>query len=512
MAVVLAIDAGTTGVRTIAFDGTGRPVDAAYRELTQHFPRPGWVEHDPAEIWAQVAATLAEVTGRLQEAPAAIGITNQRETALAWDRRTGRPLQRAIVWQDRRTAARCEELQAAGHLPTIRHKTGLVLDSYFSATKWEWLLGPGGVRTDQDPATALALGTVDSWVLWNLTGGPTGGVFATDPSNASRTLVYDIRTGAWDDELTELFGLPTGSLPEVLPSSGRFGTTAGGIGGVPKGIPVAGVVGDQQAALFGQACFSAGMTKNTYGTGSFVLMNVGAGCPEPSEGLLTTVAWDLGRDHGSRPVYALEGAVFVTGAALQWLRDGLGIIDTAADAGPLAAGIPGSDGIYFVPALAGLGSPWWDPDARGVITGITRGSGRAHLVRAAVEAMAYQSRDVIEAMSRAAGRQVEEMRVDGGASVMDVLLQLQADQLRVPVARADVVETTARGAAWLAGVAEGVWGGTDELARQWSAAGVFRPADQPDEVTGQGAGQAADAAHAGWTRAVERARGWARRG
>ena len=504
MAVVLAIDAGTTGVRTIAFDGRGRPVDSAYRELTQHFPQPGWVEHDPAEIWSEVAATLAEVTGRLGETPAAIGITNQRETALAWDRGTGRPLQRAIVWQDRRTAARCEELEAGGHLPTIRDRTGLVLDSYFSATKWEWLLGPGGVERTE----ALALGTVDSWVLWNLTGGPASGVFATDPSNASRTLVYDIRKGAWDDQLVQLFGLPAAGLPEVLPSSGRFGTTARGIDGVPEGVPVSGIAGDQQAALFGQACFDAGMTKNTYGTGSFVLMNVGQQCPEPSEGLLTTVAWDLEAGKEGTTTYALEGAVFVTGAALQWLRDGLGVIDSASEAGPLAADIGSTDGVYFVPALAGMGSPWWDPDARGLVTGITRGSGRAHLVRAAVEAMAYQARDVVEAMSRAAGRDVAEMRVDGGASVMDVLLQLQADQLGVPVARADVVETTARGAAWLAGLAEGVWSGTDELAGQWSAAGVFRPSGQPDQAAARAA---ADAAHAGWTRAVERARGWARR-
>ena len=504
MAVVLAIDAGTTGVRTIAFDSSGRPVDSAYRELTQHFPHPGWVEHDPAEIWTKVAATLAEVTARLAETPAAIGITNQRETALAWDRDTGRALHHAIVWQDRRTAARCEELEAAGRLPTVRRRTGLVLDSYFSATKWEWLLGPGGVA----PADSLALGTVDSWVLWNLTGGPAGGIFATDPSNASRTLVYDIREARWDDELTQLFGLPAGALPQVLPSSGRFGTTTHDIDGVPAGVPVSGIAGDQQAALFGQACFDAGMTKNTYGTGSFVLMNVGDECPEPSEGLLTTVAWDMDDGGRRRTTYALEGAVFVTGAALQWLRDGLGIIGSASEAGPLAASIPSSEGVYFVPALAGMGSPWWDPDARGLITGVTRGSGRAHLVRAAVEAMAYQARDVVEAMSRAAGRDVAEMRVDGGASVMDVLLQLQADQLGVPVARADVVETTARGAAWLAGLAEGVWSGREQLANQWSAAGVFRPSNEPDATAARAA---ADAAHSGWSRAAERSRGWARR-
>ena len=500
MAVVLAIDAGTTGVRTIAFDASGRPTDQAYRELTQHYPRPGWVEHDPAEIWSAVAATLSEVVGRLAEPPAAIGITNQRETAVAWDRRTGRPLHHAIVWQDRRTAARCEELTGQGHLPVVRERTGLILDSYFSATKWEWLLGPGGVRASAD----LALGTVDSWVMWNLTGGPDGGVHATDPTNASRTLVYDIRAGRWDEELTALFGIPRRSLPEVLPSCGRFGTTSGGASGVPAGIPVSGVAGDQQAALFGQACFEPGMAKNTYGTGSFVLMNVGARCPEPAEGLLTTVAWDLGQHGGgSPPTYALEGSVFVTGAALQWLRDGLGIIASAAEAGPLAASIESSEGVYFVPALAGMGSPWWDPDARGLITGLTRGSGRAHLVRAAVEAMAFQTRDVVEAMARAGGRTPAEMRVDGGAAVMDLLLQIQADQLRVPVARSEVVETTARGAAWLAGLAEGVWGGTGDLAGCWAANGVFTAAADTAP---------ADTAHEGWSRAVERARGWASRG
>ena len=506
MGTVLAIDAGTTGIRTVAFDETGNPVDQAYRELTQHYPGPGWVEHDPDEIWSGVADTLAEVAGRLDSTRrgpvAAIGITNQRETALAWDRSTGRPLHRAIVWQDRRTADRCDELRDAGHLPTIRARTGLVLDSYFSATKWEWMLSTGGVEAGAD----LALGTVDSWVLYQLTGGAGQGILATDVTNASRTLAFDIGALAWDGELVELFGLPARSLPEVRPSCGRFGVTARAFGDLPAGTPISGVAGDQQAALFGQACFSPGMTKNTYGTGSFVLMNVGSDCPRSPEGLLATVAWDLGQ--APRPAdvprvaYALEGSVFVTGAAIQWLRDGLGIIAEAADTGPLAATIADTEGVYFVPALAGMGSPYWDPDARGAIVGLTRGSGRAHLARAAVEAMGFQTRDVVEAMAKASGSEVGAMRVDGGASVMDLLLQFQADLLQTPVARAAVVDTTALGAAWLAGLAEGVWGSLDELSEQWRAAARFDPAVGPD---------VADARMVGWIRALERAKGWARR-
>jgi glycerol kinase len=492
MALVLAIDAGTTGVRTIAFDEAGTPIDSAYRELTQHYPRPGWVEHDAGEIWGAVVATLEEVAARCPGPPAAIGITNQRETAVAWDRRTGLPLHRAIVWQDRRTASRCQELEAAGYLPFVREHTGLVLDSYFSATKWEWMVREGGVPL----SPGLALGTVDSWVAWNLTGGVDGGVFATEPGNASRTLAFDIRSGGWVPELLELFSLPAAAMAEVRPSSGRIGTSQG----PAAGIPLSGMAGDQQAALFGQACFSAGMTKNTYGTGSFVLMNAGTSCPSPTDGLLTTVAWDLGG--GTGLTYALEGAVFVTGAAIQWLRDGLGIIAAAEEAGPLAASIPDTEGVYFVPALAGLGSPWWDPDARGTVVGITRGSGRAHLARAAVEAMAFQTRDVVAAMEKAGGAGVTELRVDGGASVMDLLLQIQADQLRIPVARSAVVETTARGAAWLAGRAEGVWGSLDELAETWRADARVEPQAEVDQ---------ADRLHAGWLRAVDRSRSWARR-
>ncbi|MDQ3898132.1 MAG: glycerol kinase, partial [Actinomycetota bacterium] len=438
--VVIAIDAGTTGVRALAVDESGQPVGWSYRELPQHFPRPGWVEHDPDEIWDGVQATLAELRSNLDRPVAAIGITNQRETVVAWDRRTGDPLHMAIVWQDRRTAGRCARLEDEGHLPFVREATGLVLDPYFSATKMGWILNEGGLRA----GPRLALGTVDSWILWKLTD---GAAFATDPSNASRTLLYDIRYGSWSTELCDLFRVPRNALAEVGRTSGRLGTT-------PDGIPVSAVAGDQQAALFGQACLEPGMAKNTYGTGSFVLVNVGERCPAPVEGVLTTIAWAL---PGAAPVYALEGAIFVTGAAVSWLRDGLGIIDRPEDIGPLAESVRDAEGVAFVPAFSGLGSPWWDPAARGTIVGLTRGSGRAQLARAAVEAMAYQTRDVVEAISGATGRALTELRVDGGASVLDLLLQIQADQLRVPVARAAIRESTAMGAAFLAGLAEGVW-------------------------------------------------------
>lgn len=483
MSVVIAIDAGTTGVRALAVDDAGRPAGWSYRELTQHFPRPGWVEHDPEEIWEAVEATLAELRSTLDTPVAAIGITNQRETVVAWDRRSGEPFHNAIVWQDRRTASRCRRLEDDGHLPLVRRATGLVLDPYFSATKMAWLLADGGVTT----GPRLALGTVDSWILWKLTAGQ---VFATDPSNASRTMLYDIRHGAWSRELCDLFGVPIAALPEVRRTSGRFGTT-------PDGIPVSGVAGDQQAALFGQACVETGMAKNTYGTGSFVLMNVGTTCPEPVEGLLTTVAWSL---PGAAPVYALEGSIFATGAAITWLRDGLGIIDSPADIGPLAESVRDAQGVAFVPAFSGLGSPWWDPHARGTIVGLTRGSGRAQLARAAVEAMAYQTRDVVDAMTAATGQPLTELRVDGGASVLDLLLQIQADQLRVPVARPEVRETTALGAAFLAGLAEGVWSSTEEVAGLWRQEAVFTPR-APQSVV--------DDRHATWRRAVDRSRRWA---
>jgi glycerol kinase len=494
MSVIVAIDAGTTGVRSFAVDEQGRPGVWAYREFPQHFPRPGWVEHDPNDILDATIATLAEVATKLAddgEAIAAVGITNQRETTVVWDRTTGAPLHRAIVWQDRRTAPRCDELKAADREPLIRARTGLVLDPYFSGTKLEWLLTDGGVVAGPQ----LAFGTVDSWLLWHLTGGPEGGVHATEPSNASRTLLYDIDALAWSDELCELFGVPRSCLPEVRSSSGRFGVTvAERAAGLT--VPVSGIAGDQQSALFGQACFEPGMTKNTYGTGSFVLMNLGPTHPPPTEGLLTSVAWDL----NGEVAYAMEGAIFVTGAAIQWLRDGLGIIGEAAETGPLAASVDDTGGVYVVPAFTGLGSPWWDPYARGSIFGLTRGSSRAHLARAVVESMAWQTLDVVEAITAAGGTKVAELRVDGGASVMDVLCQFQADVIGVPVRRPVVQETTALGAAYLAGLAEGVWSSPAEAASSWSQDASFEPAMPAAEV---------EARRAGWRRALERSRGWA---
>ena len=496
MTCIIAIDAGTTGVRAFAVGDDGRPRARSYREFPQHFPRPGWVEHDGGDIWRVTAETLSEVVAQLHgdgESIAAIGITNQRETVVMWDRRTGAPRSRAIVWQDRRTAERCDELRAAGHEPMIRRATGLVLDPYFSASKLSWLLHDGGVVADD----GLAFGTVDTWLLWNLTGGPDGGMHATDPSNASRTMLYDIGRGAWSDELCALFDVPRACLPAVLPSSGRFGVTvptrAAGLS-----VPVSGIAGDQQAALFGQACVERGMTKNTYGTGSFILTNVGSEMPAPVEGLLTTVAWSLAP---GATTYAMEGAIFITGAAVQWLRDGLGIITDAAETGPLAASVTDTGGVYVVPAFTGLGSPWWDPYARGTIVGITRGTTRAHLARAVVEAMALQTADVVDAITRASGTVPSEMRIDGGASVMDLLCQLQADLLGVPVRRAAIQETTALGAAFLAGIAEGVWDSPATVNGLWYADASFAPAMPDDERTRH---------LLGWRRAVERSRDWAR--
>ena len=492
MTVVIAIDAGTTGVRAAAFRPDGTAAGFSYKEFTQHFPRPGWVEHDAGEIWDAVCATMADLVGRLDEAVAAIGITDQRETVVAWDRRTGRPLHPAIVWQDRRGAPRCDDLRAAGHEPAVRATTGLVLDPYFSATKMSWLLDEGEVPVTAD----LALGTIDSWILWNLTGGPDGGVFATEPSNAGRTLLFDIRTLEWSEELLDVFGVPRSALAEVRPSSGRFGTTVAGAG-LPGGIPVSGIAGDQQAALFGQACLEPGMTKNTYGTGSFVLMNVGERCPEPVDGLLTTVGWTLA--DGTR-AYALEGAIFVTGAAVQWLRDGLGIIASAKEVAELAATVPDSGGVQVVPAFTGLGSPWWDPYARGAVLGITRGTGRAQIARAVLDSIVLQTRDVVEAMSAASGHPIRALKADGGAAANDLLLQLQADHLGVPVSRPVVQETTALGAAYLAGLAEGVWSDPDEISANWRLDATFAPQQSIEDLA---------PLHASWARAVERAGRWA---
>jgi glycerol kinase len=499
---VIAIDAGTTGVRAFTVDESGRPGPASHREFTQHFPRPGWVEHDAEEIWQGVQAVVAEVVAHLEDrgdaTVASIGITDQRETVVAWDADDSSPRHRAIVWQDRRTAERCAALEAAGELPRIRSITGLVLDPYFSASKVEWMLGEGGVADDD----GLRLGTIDSWLVWKLTG---GAVHATDVTNASRTMLFDISALRWSSELCGLFGVPMSALPEVVPSCGVVGHT-GADCPAGAGIPIAGIAGDQQSSLFGQACLWPGMAKNTYGTGSFVLLNVGETCPAPAEGMLTTVAWQLpaavlepGRS-GRVTHYALEGAVFSTGSAVQWLRDGLGVIDGADECGPLAASVPDTGGVVMVPAFTGLGSPWWDPWARGTVVGITRGTTRAHLARAVVESMAHQTRDVVDAMVAAGSARLGELRVDGGAAAMDLMLQIQADQLGVTVARSAVGETTALGAAYLAGLGSGVWSSAAEVSEAWQADRRFEPERPREEV---------DAEHARWLRAVERSRSWA---
>jgi len=482
--VILALDQGTTGSTALVFDAEGRIAGRAYSEFGQHFPRPGWVEHDASEIWEvtrRVGRQALDAAGVDGHALAGIGITNQRETVVAWDRATGQPLHRALVWQDRRTAGRCDELRAAGHEPLVRERTGLVLDPYFSGTKIEWLIRHGGV----DPARA-AFGTVDSWLVHKLCGR-----HATDYSNASRTLLFDIAKLAWDPELCELLGIPIESLPEPCPSAHVYGTTSE-FGG---SVPVAGIAGDQQAALYGQGCHAPGLGKNTYGTGSFVLLNAGESPPAPEEGLLTTVAWGVDR----RVDYALEAAIFVTGAAVQWLRDGLGIIRAAAETEELARSLDGNDGVYLVPAFTGLGSPHWDPYARGTIVGLTRGTGRAHLARATLEAIAYQTVDAVRAMEEASGIAFAELKADGGAVHNSWLMRFQADVLGVPVIVPEVSETTALGAAYLAGVATGTWSQSD-VRSMWREAARYEPrmpAAQRDELL------------AGWRRALDRSRGWA---
>ena len=484
--VVIAIDAGTTGVRARAVFTDGRPSISCYQEFPQYFPQPGWVEHDANEIWSAVHATLTDVIKKIDQPIAAIGITNQRETIVAWDKQTGKPFGKAIVWQDRRTAQRCQELEPA--LPLVRATTGLVLDPYFSASKIEWMITHGNLPVDD----RLAFGTIDSWIIWNLTN---GSAFVTDATNASRTMLFDIQNMCWSKELCELFKVPMNALPTVVPSSGRCALTAEHAG-IPKGIPISGIAGDQQAALFGQACFDVGTSKNTYGTGSFVLMNVGNTCPQPADGMLTTVAWDLGT--GS-PTYALEGAIFVTGSAIQWLRDGLQIIQHAHEVGPLAQSVNDSGGVVVVPAFTGLGSPWWDPNARGTIIGITRGTTRAHIARAVVESITFQTRDVVDAMASAAAVTVRDMRVDGGAAVMDFMLQMQADLLGVDVLRPTELETTAMGAAFLAGLAEGIWPSLNDVATAWHLERTFRPDPKGGESV----------RYQQWRRAVERSLNWA---
>lgn len=493
MRTVLAIDQGTTGTTCLVMDERGRAVGRSYAEFGQHYPRPGWVEHDAGEIWQvtrRVALEAVEAAGGA--VPAAIGITNQRETVLLWDRATGEPVHRAIVWQDRRTAARCRELQDAGREGWLRERTGLVADPYFSATKLEWLLANVPGARERAEAGELAAGTIDTWLIWNLTGGR---VHATDHTNASRTLLYNIDRLDWDDELLELFGVPRAVLPTVQPSSGVLGETTTELLGEP--VPVAGVAGDQQAALFGQGCWTSGLAKNTYGTGAFLLLNTGGERIESRSGLVTTVAC------GPRgePAYALEGSIFIAGAAIQWLRDGLGLIAQAAETESLARGLESNDGVYFVPAFVGLGAPHWDPHARGTIVGLTRGAGRAHLARAALEAIAYQTCDALEAMVADSGVAARELAVDGGASMNDWLLQFQADILDLPVHRPEIIETTALGAAGLAGLAVGVW----------PDAGAFLSARaEPTRVLPRMGADTRAALLAGWRRAVDAARSWSR--
>lgn len=531
---VLALDQGTTSSRSILFNQAGQIVASGQREFKQHFPEPGWVEHDANEIWATQLETvrLALTNGAAAlDAIAAIGITNQRETTVLWDRATGEPVSRAIVWQDRRTAAYCDQLKHAGHAGLIQQKTGLVLDAYFSGTKLKWLLDHVPGARARASRGELAFGTIDCWLIWKLTGGR---VHATDPSNASRTLLFNIHTNAWDDELLRLFDIPREVLPEVRPSSGDFGVAM--IDGVE--IPITGVAGDQQAALFGQACHSPGMAKNTYGTGCFLLLNTGSQAVTSTNNLLTTTAWRLhapGLAWGSGSVatanhhppvarlgnksvamlgnksvavpleeggttYALEGSVFIGGAVVQWLRDGLRAIKTAADVEALAAEVPDSGGVYLVPAFAGLGAPHWDGFARGAMFGLTRGSSIAHIARAALESIAFQSAEVLAAMERDAGIKLTELRVDGGATANNLLMQIQADLLGVPVVRPKVLETTALGAAYLAGLATGFWQNPSEIADNWQIDRIFEPTlsrAQAQERMGD------------WSKAVGRSKRWA---
>jgi glycerol kinase len=485
---VLAIDEGTTGVTCLVVSDQGKIVCPGYREITQHFPRPGWVEHDAAEIFERTLEAAREAIAQSGIAPDAIGITNQRETVVVWDKLTGAPLANAIVWQDRRTAERCREL--APHAADVTARTGLPLDPYFSATKLELLLRDPVISRKAADGEVLA-GTMDTWLIWKLT---EGRVHATDPTNASRTLLFDIGKRAWSSELCSLFNVPVHVLPEVRASSGDFGIAASSFFG--SEIPIRGVAGDQQAALFGQGCVSAGQGKNTYGTGAFLLLNTGSTRPTPGEGILATVSCDGAGGYA----YALEGSIFVAGAAIQWLRDGLGIIATAAESEDLARSLNSNDGVYFVTALTGLGAPHWEPDARGMITGLTRGTTRAHLVRAALEAMAYGTHDVLAAMRERSGVPFERLRVDGGASVNNWLMQFQADVIRVPVERPEIVETTAMGAAGLAGIASGVWKDSREFVsvRQFA---TFTPSID-DAARGE--------LLSGWNRAIDAALGWAR--
>jgi glycerol kinase len=488
---ILALDQGTTSSRAIVFDHHGSVISVAQQEFRQIFPQPGWVEHDAQEIWATQSSVAAEALNKARLTAndvAAIGITNQRETTVVWDRATGQPICNAIVWQDRRTARACDQLKARGLAKTIRKKTGLVVDAYFSATKLQWILNNVPGAKAKARAGELAFGTVDSWLVWNLTGGR---VHVTDPSNASRTMLFNIHTGDWDDELLKIFGVPRSMLPEVRSSSEVYGESHL----LGAAIPIAGIAGDQQAALFGQVCTKPGMVKNTYGTGCFMLMNTGTKPIASRNNLLTTVAWRI----GGRTEYALEGSIFIAGAVVQWLRDGLGIISSSRDVEALAAQVPDNGGVYLVPAFAGLGAPHWDQYARGVLIGLTRGSTRAHIARAALEGIAFQVADVLRSMESDAKIRLKELRVDGGACANNLLMQFQADLLGVPVVRPKVSETTALGAAYLAGLAVGYWKDKSEIAAQWQVDRRFvssMKAPSRKAATGH------------WTKALHRARNW----
>jgi glycerol kinase len=491
---ILALDQGTTSSRAIVFDRDGRVRGQAQREFRQIFPEPGWVEHDPRDIWSTQFGTAQEAiaaAGLRATDIAAIGITNQRETTVVWDRRTGQPIHNAIVWQDRRTAALCDRLRADGHEGLIRQKTGLLLDAYFSGTKIRWLLDTVPGARARAERGELAFGTIDTWLVWNLS---SGALHITDAGNASRTLLYDIHAGAWDDELLRTMDVPKSLLPEVRSSSEIYGETASGLFGAR--IPIAGIAGDQQAATFGQACLEPGMAKNTYGTGGFMLMNTGETPVASRNRLLTTVAWQL----DGRRTYALEGSVFVAGAVVQWLRDGLGIIRSSDEIEALAASVPDSGGVYMVPAFVGLGAPHWDAYARGTLHGLTRGSTRAHIARAALESIAFQSAELLHAMHADSGVSLQPLRVDGGGSRNDLMMQFQADILGLPAVRPKITETTSLGAAYLAGLAAGFWPGAEVLRDQWQVDRLFEPRMSADER---------DSRLALWRKAVERSKAWA---
>jgi glycerol kinase len=494
MAYLLALDQGTTSSRAIVFDDRGTALAIRQREFKQYYPQPGWVEHDPEEIWSTQLGVAIEALAALKLKPAdvaAIGITNQRETVVLWDRTTGDPLHRAIVWQDRRTSGVCDQLRAAGHETTVRAKTGLLLDPYFTGTKIAWLLDHVPGAREAAEAGKLACGTIDSWLAWNLLGGKR---HITDASNASRTLLMNIHDGDWDDELLDIFRVPREILPEIRSSSEVYGEVASNL--PLAGIKLAGIAGDQQSALFGQTCFERGWAKNTYGTGCFTLMNTGLDAVISQHKLLTTVAWRL----GDVTEYALEGSVFIGGAVVGWLRDGLGIIKSSGDVEPLANSVPDNGGVSFVPAFAGLGTPDWDPYARGTIIGITGGTTSGHIARAALEGIALQVADLLDGMQNDAGCKLAELRVDGGASVNDTLLQIQSDLGQIPIVRPKVTETTALGAAYLAGIAAGVWPSREAIAPHWAIDRRFEPQISADEAASR---------RATWRRAVGRAKGWA---